>query len=304
MIQLLKHEGIDKVKWDKAIAESHNASLYGCSWYLDTVSPGWQALVEDNYDSVMPLPIRKKYGITYMYQPNFTQQLGVFSKFPIDAKKVDQFLKHLPASIKYIDQNLSAYNLLTQQSFHPTTNQNFELDLSIPLTEIRRGYAENTRRNIRKADKNGLKLTKQVNPVDIITLFRTNRGKSISTLTNKSYHLLNTLIERSQNNTPTHLWGALLSSGELCAGMVLIEWQNRVYFIFSGSNATARKNGAMFFLINAFIEEHAEKALVFDFNGSNNNHLAKFYAGFGSTQVNYRQIHQNRLPKIIRWIKS
>jgi hypothetical protein len=62
-----------------AIARSFNGIVYAYSWYLDIVSPGWDALVKDDYKSVMPLTWRKKYGIKYLYQPFFTQQLGVFS---------------------------------------------------------------------------------------------------------------------------------------------------------------------------------------------------------------------------------
>ena len=52
-----------------------------------TLTPGisimsvrtWDALVEDDYVSVMPLPYRKKMGVTYIFPPTMTQQLGVFS---------------------------------------------------------------------------------------------------------------------------------------------------------------------------------------------------------------------------------
>ena len=51
MIQYLLNHQIDKTKWDATIAECGN--IYAFSWYLDIVHPQWEALVEDDYQSVM-----------------------------------------------------------------------------------------------------------------------------------------------------------------------------------------------------------------------------------------------------------
>jgi hypothetical protein len=42
-----------------------NPLVYGCSWFLDTACPGWDALVMDDYRAVMPLPHATKYFIKY-----------------------------------------------------------------------------------------------------------------------------------------------------------------------------------------------------------------------------------------------
>jgi len=60
--------------------QSVNSMVYGYSWYLTNVSPGWEGLVLDDYLAVMPLTCHRKYFIYYLSQPFFTQQLGVFFK--------------------------------------------------------------------------------------------------------------------------------------------------------------------------------------------------------------------------------
>src|ERR1700692_3437990 len=79
MIHYLKHNAIDKRRWDEAIDRAFNGMIYAKSWYLDIVSPQWDALVSDDYRAVMPLTWRRKFGVYYLYQPFFTQQLGVFT---------------------------------------------------------------------------------------------------------------------------------------------------------------------------------------------------------------------------------
>ena len=63
MIQYLKHNEIDKKKWNDCIDHSVNNLIYSYSWYLDIVCPNWNALLEDDYTSIMPLTAGKKYGI-------------------------------------------------------------------------------------------------------------------------------------------------------------------------------------------------------------------------------------------------
>jgi hypothetical protein len=80
MINYIKHKDVDTEKWDRCIEQSVNGIIYAFSWYLDIVCDEWDALVDDDYESVFPLVKRKKFGINYIYPPFFTQQLGLFSK--------------------------------------------------------------------------------------------------------------------------------------------------------------------------------------------------------------------------------
>jgi len=79
MIRHLRHSEIDKEKWDAALSKCHQPLLFAQSWYLDLVSPKWGALIRGDYEEMMPLPVKSKFGFKYLVQPNFTAQLGVFS---------------------------------------------------------------------------------------------------------------------------------------------------------------------------------------------------------------------------------
>jgi hypothetical protein len=39
MIRYVKHEDIDKKKWDDTIRHAFNGNIYACSWYLDIIHP-------------------------------------------------------------------------------------------------------------------------------------------------------------------------------------------------------------------------------------------------------------------------
>jgi hypothetical protein len=303
MIQYLKHNEIDKKKWDNAIDVSVNNLIYAYSWYLDIVSPQWCALIEEDYISVMPLTGNRKYGIDYLFPPYFAQQLGIFSKYKITKEKVDSFLNTIPAQYKFIEVNLNTQNTFELPEFNSKKNINIELCLEPPYEIVNKKFSEDTKRNIKKAVKHNIELKKKVEPAEIISIFRKNTGKKIANLKDTHYKVLLRLIHTCIDKGYAETWGAY-SEGQLCAGAVWLIKGNRSIFLFSATNPLAKKTGAMFFLIHNFIQEYAEKKLTLDFEGSNLPGLARFYTGFGSEEYVYLQIKKNNLPAPFRWLKK
>ena len=60
----------------------------------------------------------------------------------------------------------------------------------------------------------------------------------------------------------------------------------------------------MFLLLDSFIKENSQKNITLDFEGSNDENLARFYKGFGSKECVYLQLRRNRLPFLINWLKK
>jgi hypothetical protein len=304
VIRYLKHNEIDKAKWDKAIDESVNDLIYGYSWYLDIVCPNWDALVEDDYESVMPLTGNKKYGVDYLYPPYFAQQLGVFSRKNISQEKVEEFLNAIPPHYKFLEINLNTQNTFDISGFQVKKNINLELALNPSYELLRKQFSEDTKRNIKKAAKNEVSSKKNVAPSGIINIFRKNTGKKISNLSDKNYKVLAKLIDTCAEKKYAEVWGAFTKENKLCAGVVWLVKNHRAIFLFSATDAEAKRSGAMFFLIDKFIQEQAGKEMILDFEGSNLPGLARFYKGFGSDEFVYLQVRKNNLSKLVRWIKG
>src|SRR5258705_11018399 len=94
-IQYLAHKDIDKNKWDRCIDSAGNGLIYAYSFYLDCMAMNWDALVLNDYEAVMPLTWKKKYGIHYLYQPFLTAQLGLFGN-QINPNLFEIFLNAIP----------------------------------------------------------------------------------------------------------------------------------------------------------------------------------------------------------------
>lgn len=105
MIRYLSHNEIDKTRWDETISQCGN--IYAFSWYLDIVHPDWSALVEGDYETIMPLTGGKKFSVEYLFQPFFVQQLGVFSKQAATCETLNRFLEAILEKYRFAEIRLN-----------------------------------------------------------------------------------------------------------------------------------------------------------------------------------------------------
>ena len=89
------------------------------------------------------------------------------------------------------------------------------------------------------------------------------------------------------------LYGVYTEFNELCAAAFFLKNNNRLIFLFSGADESARENRAMTLLLDSVIREYASSRTVFDFEGSNDVNLARFYRGFGAKKISYPGLRIN-----------
>ena len=108
MIHYVKREDLEVEKYNNCIENSIQSRIYAFSWYLDIIADNWDVLVQDDYEAVMPVPFRRKFGVNYVYPPFWLLELGLFSlKDTIDYKA---FLKVLFSKFKSIELRLNTKN--------------------------------------------------------------------------------------------------------------------------------------------------------------------------------------------------
>jgi hypothetical protein len=300
MIHYLNHPDIDKLKWDDCISRSVNSVIYAHSWYLDIVCPGWDALVEDDYVTLFPLTYNRKFGVSYLFQPYFTQQLGLFTRNHLTEKLVGDFLGSIPGKFRFAEIHLNSLNKVDPSLYNASPRVNLELDMIDTYENLRKNYDQNAKRNLKKAFESSITIRRKVEPDELITLFRENYGKKEKKLKFRHYEVLRKLMNYCLRNRSGLLIGAMHPDGRLCAAAFFLLDRSRVIFHFAASGSGARETGAMFLLIDSFIREHAGQALTLDFEGSNDPNVARFYKSFGATECNYYKVTINRLPWMVK----
>lgn len=304
VIKYIPHKEINKEAWNHCLDNAVNQLVYAYSWYLDTVSPNWDALVLGNYEAIMPLTQRKRFTLAYLAQPAFTQQLGVFYSDLEHMHATNDFLTAIPDKFKLIELNLNTYNIQSNPSYTSKQNVTCHLDLSNSYDVIKGNYSQQIIRNIKKAEASNLTISKEISPQTIVDLFKSNKGKTIKKLKSKIYSTLIDLCKVLTQNNALICLGIKNKADLYIAGAIFIKYNDQAIFLFSGANDEAKSCGAMSLLIDNFIKTNAGNNILLDFEGSNNKNLARFYLGFGAKSINYNSIRKNNLPKIIRWVKG
>lgn len=291
-IDFLKHSEIDLFKWDETIEKSQNGLIYALSWILDVVSPGWEALVSEDYQYVMPLPVKRKFGIKYLVQPILTQQLGIFSKSPIDQKIVNIFIRKIPY-LSY-EINLNEMNSTSEGIELP----NYTLDLQNDIGSLKSNFSKNTLRNISNSQKGGLLVDKDISVDEFLKFYFTEELNFLR----PNERITRQLIETLHQKQVLHIRGCRLNETELISAVCIVKWNNRIIYLLPISSALGKEHAAMFLIINSLIEEFSETEMLLDFEGSKIEGIARFYKGFGAQLTPYYLIRRFRPRQLINLI--
>jgi hypothetical protein len=298
-IKYLKHEQIDKKRWDECIENSSNGIIYTYSWYLDVVAPGWEALIAGDYEAVMPLPVRKKFGVRYVSTPYFTQQLGVFGN--IEKNDVSEFILCIPSGYKFISLNLNEYN--AYNGVVSRNNSNYKIDLKPDYGQISKTYNRNCIRNIKKAKEAGFEIHQSILPQEFSEFVDHNLSEQLSGVGKGAFRLLEKLIVTTIQKEKGELVCLKDSKGIAhAAGFYLFDKQ-RLIFSVCASTEFGKANQAMYLLVDSQIQKYAGKFEWYDFSGSNIKGIAYFNSTFGAEVQIYQTISLNRLPVWLRLLK-
>ncbi len=305
-IHYLTNSQIDYQRWDWCIANAANSLPYAYSWYLDAVSPNWEALVVGDYETVMPLTWKQKYAIPYLFKPLWAQQLGVFGAALPDAGMVIRFIEAIPPRFKYLIYTLNEANQVPASLSNITSTErtNHLLSLHLPYEQLYRGYNQNTRRNLKTAQAQGYFLQGNIAPKEVIDLYRMTAGVKLTGITTPHYQEMERLMYQSIHHQAGILYGVYDAANQLHAAGFFLLTPARIINLFPATHPQGRQTGAMYYLLNSLIEQNALTNKVFDFEGSTSPTVSQFYRGFGATPVPYCQITRNTLPWPLHYFKK
>jgi hypothetical protein len=301
MIVYLKNHEIDREQWDNCIKASTSSKPYAFSWYLDIMAPGWEALVDDEYDSVFPLPGFRRYGIQYITTPIFLQQLGAFSPDnPLDSV-IYEFIDYMPEFYRFVD--LCVGQKINYKGYKITERANYELNLSKPFEIIRDSYSNNCRRNIEQASKKNIEFVTDITPDEIIDLFLRNKGREIYGIKMRDYQRLKNLMDFCLRNKKGRITGVRTQQKRLIFGVFHIELQRSITILFTVNTEESKSKRIGYLMVDELIRKYSGSKKILDFAGSSIPSVASFMESFGAMNNPYFRIYRNNLPWPVRMLK-
>jgi hypothetical protein len=294
----LTRNEVDDNKWNRCIDTASNKLIYGYSFYLDHMSPGWNAIVLGDYEMVMPITWRRKWGIRYLYQPAFTQQLGLFFAGKPDPQVLFNVLEFCKKHFRFAEIALNHLNSVTGG----VLKNNFVLHLHASYNVIRNNYKNDLINNLKVAGKQKLSYS----PGDvshILKTFREEYGARLPQISDNDYQAFLRLCETAPEHVTIMCRKVGDAENNLLSGAILLKTKERMILAACVTTAIGKRKSATHFLLDHLIQDFAGTDVLFDFEGSDIPGIASFYKTFAPANQPYYFLHYNKLPFPLNLLK-
>jgi len=301
-INIIPSHEIDVIKWDACVAENDAGLIYAQYHYLNTVCTNWSAIVIGNYQAIMPLPWRKKFGIIYFYAPAFVQQLGLIGN--IDGLTSKEIFKSIRSFANFGDLLFNFKNewIISNHIYHPKNN--YTIQLLQGYHSIASKYSKDLVQNLQKAEKYNftyLHETNISNAIELFQLYYGNRFKHITALDFKNIETVCLKYQEQQQCVIRTIKDNLTQ--QILATALLLKDNKRLYLLMNTTLNDGRKLSANHLLIDRILHEFSGQNLLFDFEGSNLDGVKTFYENYHPENQPYFHYPNGLLTRLKHLIK-
>jgi len=305
MMQLryITYYEIDKMKWDACIKSSFNGLIWGFSWYLDIVCSKWDAIVEDDYQKVMPLPYITKYKQLHIVVPPYVKQLGIFSIDKINHTIVNAFIQAIPEKFKNISLALNDMNKTSIENYKITKIRNYQLDLIEPYIDLLDNISIETKQYIITALNKRITLKRNISTEEFISFYKTAQYHSTGKLTRTKESVLTPLISTLTKFNLAEIHGTFDEDGKICGIAFFLIYLNRLSIMSIAIDETGLSSCADYMIVNEFIQSNANKNITLDFPQNAKDRWLNLSLGFGATQTVTSLLERNNLPFFYKLIE-
>jgi hypothetical protein len=294
-IRILHNSKIDKSKWDACIEADAIALIYSRFWLLDIMADDWYGLVAGDYTAILPLPVKKKFGLRFVAMPPFVQQLNIAGKY--DGAVLKAFEKEILQFSSLIEFSTASNHLLPEMK--AVKRMNYILPLDGGYEAILDRYTAPCRKNLAKAARRGCELCEDISINDVLSFYSSAYGNR-SAYTAQHLGAMRQLLDYAVQQRHCILSGVRDGEGRLVYAGALLDDGRRLYYILGAPNEKGREMRATYFFIDRMIERFAGKRTLFDFEGSDIPSVAQFYQTFSPDIQHYYRFYINRYPSPLK----
>ncbi|MDZ4758045.1 MAG: hypothetical protein SGJ10_07905 [Bacteroidota bacterium] len=290
----VNHKDIDSAKWDNCIAQAANTKIYALYSYLN-IACQWDAIIYNDYEAVMPLPYKKRLGLTHLYQPFFCQQLGIFHTTGFDTKYYKIFLSLATKQYSYGHLQLNHlnkpdfYRNAISKSYNIKPKTNHILNLANDYDTLYQNYSTKCKQSIKKGQSTQAHITLQKDILIAVDFYAKHYGHRTPHVLTPDFARLAQLLQLPHFQTICYIY-TNPETTQIEAACIYILYQNQLYYILGASIGQAKQDCATFYIMDLIAQQYAGKNYILDFEGSMIPTVARFNKGFGAAEQSYCDI--------------
>lgn len=276
-IQRLSREDIDKTKWNSCVHFATNGNIFGYKWYLDAITKDWEALVEGDYESVLPLIWKKNWwGKKQLYVPTLVRETGIYSTNALSAKRVTTFLEAIPKEYNKATLEVDQFTLFPQtKNWQVEKKVNYLIYMNEPYDSLASKFSTSVQQDLDKARTANLQSINSLKPEMIVDFYKAHD----SSYTKEDYYAYLRIMYNLLHRGWGFMSGIANSTGDLLAANFFVFSHGRIISLLPVVSNTGATKGAMSFLFNLLFHTNANKQVILDFNSNDR------FLGFGETTV-------------------
>ncbi|MCD6566904.1 MAG: hypothetical protein J7K53_13280 [Bacteroidales bacterium] len=313
-IEYVPYQELNFSKWDRCIDTAYNREIYAYSWFLNSVTNHWDALIENDYEKVMPLPVSSFMGKSFIYQPMMAPELGIFSSEPVHKNTINKFISLVFEKYKYAELPFNKF-LETNLSFAKhKLKQSFDLDLISPYQKTFANFTNEVKRKIRFAEDSGFFISKGLVPNQMLRFHRDIKIPFPKKFNNPFYSKLRRLISLSIQNSAGESFGVYTHENNLCSFGFIIKTNDRIVLYLVASDNFGLKKNSTWFLIDHIIRVYSERNITLRFEPFKFHHINNYpkitlnykkkslkyqyniFTSFGAKKYHYPVFYNKHIP--------
>jgi hypothetical protein len=299
----------NKYKYQKLCKEEFTIPIFSQPFWLDAVcgEENWDVILHEKGGVViasMPYYIKKRFGVSFITQPKFTQTLGPWINYPENItyeKKLSYEKEVMYALIEQLEK-LPVVYFLQQFSFKITnwlpfywkgysqmTNYTYRIEDISDIEKTLEHFHYSKKRYVRKSLRQDLTISFDLSAMDFYKLHKNSllkKGQDIS----YSFDLFSRIYETVYKNNCGRVIYAMDQENNLHCAKLFIYDRNSAYYLISGTDPDYKKSHCSTRLFFEALKYLSDKTKSFDFEGSMIESVEESYRKFGTVQIPYFRI--------------
>ena len=260
-------------------------------WYLNNTAKEWDALVEGDYESVLPLIWKEKKfpKSRIFYQPDLIREIGPYSIHALSKKRIRSFFEAIPQEYRQVNIQISEQiSPPTENGFEIIENYNHQLLLTETYEQIADKYSANFLRLLEKAQQARLRPNGNIKPEKIAEFYKKNVPKKLYKEANFHAYL------RIMYNALHRGWGFATSMEDAQQKTLAVSFfvfsHGKMMSLLSLESPEGENLGALAFAYDLIIRNNAGRPLILDFNSSNGMIKSSFYKDINAKENIFYQL--------------
>lgn len=221
----MKRNEISEKKWSDCVNHSANGHVFAQAWYLDIVCDDWQAIVSDEYEAVLPLPVKRNRFRT-VYTPYWTPYLGIINQKPISRRDALLMLRAVP----YFNVNITmgTHNKFLSTMASKSPCRKFAvLDLIIDIARLQKNFHPEVKKVIDLYNQKKVTVVRAMDATEYLNFVR--RPEVFAD--NRELPILLKLVSFALRYKSAGLYAAYDERNEMVAGAFLLKSDNKISLI-------------------------------------------------------------------------